>query len=432
MEDLKLLELEIHNVRGVRHVHIFGKQINEIAGANHQGKSSVLESIDMLFCGKKATGDKPLRDGEEDGYIRGKVGSGEEDVVFVATRTFTAKKNELKITSMDGVKRGQDQLDRLINKKTIDPLLLMRAKPEERLEQIRSLIPEETITELNKLEGEIQVAEDERKDAKKSLAKIGAISKVEKIEEVDVSELMGEMQENEKHNSAQRAIGQSFKDAANIQGNLDQKITELQKQYDEITAKLEAMPSPHPFINLDAIATKIKQAGETNKAAQQYKQYLAQVEEKAKRAQAVNELEEKVRALHDNRKELKDGIELPVDGLVIDAGDLRLGNIPFGELSTSEKMDLCTILSMNLNPALRIIRIQDGSLLDQDSYRRMVNLILERGYQAWIETVGGGHGDALILKAGEVLEGKALEEFFKGLQPQAPETPKALEETEAF
>jgi DNA repair exonuclease SbcCD ATPase subunit len=414
---MKLLNLEIENVRGIRHVKILAKQINEIAGPNGAGKTTVLDAVKMLFCGKRASGIKPLRNYEETGKIKGIVGD-ENGERFIATRKFDKNgESKLTIVPKDGTKRGQDELDELINKKTLDPLYFDRLSSKEKFGAIQSMAPDGFLQEMGKLNGEVLQAEEERKDAKKDLAKIGKIPKVESVAEVDVSALMAEMQENEKHNARQRTVADKLaRDRQTLQAMAD-KIAEQAKQFEILKKEIESTPEPQPIINLDGIAAKISQAGEANKAAQAYAEYQRRVAEQVVKAQSVEEWEAKVSDLHVRRKDLQAKISLPVDGLTFDENNLWLNGVPYPELSASERIRLSTKIAMSLNPELRILFVQDGSNLDQQSYKEVETLAMEKDYQLWIETVGAGHGSALILRAGEVVEGEALEALLASMRP---------------
>jgi len=51
---------------------------------------------------------------------------------------------------------------------------------------------------------------------------------------------------------------------------------------------------------------------------------------------------------------------------------------------------------MALNPALKVIRVRDGSRLDADNLALLAKIAEERGFQCWVESVGDGKGGIVI------------------------------------
>jgi hypothetical protein len=53
----------------------------------------------------------------------------------------------------------------------------------------------------------------------------------------------------------------------------------------------------------------------------------------------------------------------------------------------SEKIKVGVAISMAMNPELKVIRIDDGSLLDSDNLKAIQDMVKEQDYQIWIESV---------------------------------------------
>ena len=67
---MKIMKLMIKQIKGVRQIEILAQpHVNEIAGENGAGKSSVLDSIVYAIGGARAIDAKPLRDGASKGEI---------------------------------------------------------------------------------------------------------------------------------------------------------------------------------------------------------------------------------------------------------------------------------------------------------------------------------------------------------------------------
>ena len=81
-----------------------------------------------------------------------------------------------------------------------------------------------------------------------------------------------------------------------------------------------------------------------------------------------------------------------------------IGDVPFSEKSSGEQLRISTRIGMELNPELRVLFIEDGSLLDEESYATIRELADRHGYQILVENVGESPGDdQIVMRAGAVI-----------------------------
>ena len=57
---------------------------------------------------------------------------------------------------------------------------------------------------------------------------------------------------------------------------------------------------------------------------------------------------------------------------------------------------------MALNPALKIILIKDGSLLDEEGIKTVTEIAKGKDYQLWIECVKDSPGCGIYIEDGEI------------------------------
>ena len=55
-----------------------------------------------------------------------------------------------------------------------------------------------------------------------------------------------------------------------------------------------------------------------------------------------------------------------------------------------------------MNPRLRVIRVRDGSLLDEESKASLTQYAEENDLHVWIETVSSGREAAVVIEDGMV------------------------------
>ena len=295
-------------------------------------------------------------------------------------------------------------------------------KPADQVTLLQGLAGPGFAASLARIDAEIVEKTAERGAAKRALDRVGAISEVAKVEPVDVGALSAELEEIERFNSEQLAAENALRDIMR-EGN--EAIVDLERcklavlvATDRLranTAALEAAAKPQlPRSSVDLRASLVA-AGETNRRAQEYRDALIRIEQRSDLARAANDADDAIRHLREQRAELQATVSLPVDGVAFDESGLRVGGLPFEQLSSSERIRISARIGMALGPQLRVMFIKDGSLLDDRSFAELKALAAERDYQLWVETVGPGHGDAIVLEAGEVKE------------PSAPDVGPAVE-----
>ena len=94
--------------------------------------------------------------------------------------------------------------------------------------------------------------------------------------------------------------------------------------------------------------------------------------------------------------------EMPIPGLSVNDTGVTYNDIPFGQLSSSEQLKVSLGIAMALNPKLKVIRITDGSLLDEDSMAIIRKLAEKKDYQVWCEKVDGTGKIGFYIEEGEV------------------------------
>lgn len=76
--------------------------------------------------------------------------------------------------------------------------------------------------------------------------------------------------------------------------------------------------------------------------------------------------------------------------------------MPFDQASSAEQLRTSVAIAMAANPKLRVIRVQDGSLLDEEAMRILAEMAQAADYQVWIERVGVSGGVAIVIEDGTV------------------------------
>ncbi len=313
----KLIGLQIENLRLIKACFLQFKEkgLTEIIGKNNQGKSTILDAIEILFKGFKEKPDDMIAHGSDRAVIIGDLGD------FTIKRIM-GKSDRLEIITKKGMKPSEPQhfLDALINKLTFRPQVFLDKKPEEKLKSVMEILKID-FSEENK-----QIADktSERLLTGRERDNLGTKTEPEMFNPVDTADLLNQQKAIKDHNDSEKLKQDDtdfFKNiktdiAGYLKANKDKPSvkTGLMKLDKTITDVIEAMPKPDYKSSAD-IDEKIRTASATNIKAQAYKDYLTWSANKTKKQDAYDNLTKEINKLKDKKiQKLKD-TPMPVKGL---------------------------------------------------------------------------------------------------------------------
>ncbi|KKN65033.1 hypothetical protein LCGC14_0485900 [marine sediment metagenome] len=409
---MKILKLEAENFKRLSVVEITPQgNLIPITGKNASGKSSVLDCIYAAFAGKGAVPGKPIRDGEASATIRLDCGD------LIITRRFTERDSYLSVASAEGAeyKSPQKMLDALLGAFTFDPLTFSRQSAVAQFKALSDLVG----LDFQQLEEANIVDYDERtalnRNAKSARASAENIQVSDNIPEdiVDTSLLVNELaeagecnanieREKEKRTSRTRMIDAMLEEATALKAKHKAAIKEINRL--EVEAKQDK-PLAEPIAITD-LRQRIEVAGATNEAIILRDEARARKKEyatKAKKAEAEsNMLTKHIEARKEQIAKAIASAKLPIEGLSLDDGQVFLNGIPFDQCSSAEVLRASVAIAMSANPQLRVIRIEEGSLLDNDGFELIAEMAKAEDYQVWIERVSDNGNVGIVMEDGHV------------------------------
>ena len=381
----------------------------------------------MAIGGKALCPEKPIRYGEVSAYVQAEVGP------YLVLRTFMidpdsksgAWTTKLKITAKEAgqKKLNQTSLNEIVSPLTFDPLALSNQKEKEIIDKLKTMAGPEFMASLDRVDEEEAAAYEERSHVTRQIKEMGEPSEPEKTDRVDTQGLMAELKEIEQFNRAQDLADRTIKKATADIATLKTTVQELKDKLERAEAALkiavgalDGLTRPQELKDPAPIEERLSNAAEINSKADAYDRYLGQVEKLDKLKDKKTELTNNVNALRQERLDLFANAKLPVPGLAFGDDGLTLNGIPVKQLSKAQAWKMWVRIGIETLPkpqdgkeALRIMLIQDGSLLDNKSFEILRAMAAEHNCKMWMETVGAGHGeDAIIIDEGEVV---SLEEW---------------------
>jgi hypothetical protein len=442
---MKIIRLQTTGFKRITAVDITPEgSLVEIRGNNAEGKSSLLDSIFAALGGAAAAPLKPIRTGEDFAAIR--VELGDDQPAIIVEKYFDEVGEKLKVTTADGYKASQTDVDKLLGRMTFDPLAFARLKAGEQAVELRRLVPLKV--DLDKLQADdkadLLARRDINRDGKAKVAQRDAINisgiiperpdrdaivarltgaadvntTIERERNRRVSEaarLSGSKRfEDERETTAERMVARAVElraeaDKLDVSANaLRVEAADLKATREQATADLAALPPLGDPVDTAALSVELSKADEDLAL-------LARVDERARLdAEVVRlraEAEAFTTAIEDRAKLREKALaeaEMPVPGLGFaafgDSEDLVVSfeGEPFSQASGAQQLRVSMALAMAANPKLRVMLIKDGSLLDANGLALVRELASAGDYQVWLEGVGEGDGTGIIMEAGSV------------------------------
>ena len=384
--NIKRLEIENFKRIGVVDITPDGKVIM-ITGKNANGKTSVLDAIWAALSNPRISEiPKPIKEGEEKAIITVDLER------YVVRRVFTDAGTRLTVTGAEGAefKSPQALLDKLIGGLTFDPLAFIRMKEKEQVEMLLKLAGSDVDLEgMDKARASIY---EERTTANKMVKELSTLAgdEPEKVTKVDISKIQMEMETVAKFT---RTL-----DSLEIRGkSVTIQISELLKEQDAlIISQKETINSLSNYKSYIELKAELDKGIEHNQNVGAWDKWNEQHESLLVYSNKATELDNKIKEIDAKKKLAIANIKFPYEGLGFDDIGVTYNGIPLKQASKAEQTRISVALAMSMNPELRVLRIEDGSLLDEDNLKLIHELAEKYDYQVWVETVQTGEVGIII------------------------------------
>lgn len=420
---MKIVSLVAHNIKRLHAVQITPSgNVIQITGKNGSGKSSVLDAIWWALDGKSGIAREPVRKGETKARITLDLGD------YVVTRRFTTEGTSLVVQAADGARYPSPQslLDRLLGDFTFDPLEFARLDVRGRAEALRHLLK----LDFRELDAEIEVlfsARTERNRAVKSLEARVAEAKVQvdpamDVTLIDVDELARTVENADAANEARGRIvaeyeqqdirySQTCQDVDDIGTQIERlrvRQAEQQRAADQLKDAMQSRPTVPEKVDVSAAVREVQTAHHTNRERQKQTDVRGihdrLVDQLHLAAIEVATMTAEIDAKRQAKVDQVAATAMPVDGVGFDdEGRVTYRDVPFEQASSAEQLRVSVAIAMALNPKLRVLRVKDGSLLDEASLQLLTDMAEKQDYQVWLEKVDTSGRVGVVMEDGHVV-----------------------------
>lgn len=219
--------------------------------------------------------------------------------------------------------------------------------------------------------------------------------------------------EQEKLDERTKLVDKMRSDAADLRARaetLEKNAAELEDSIVKARDVLQKLQPPPEQVDVNEIRQRLDQAKLVNKAIQQ-REAKAEIIASAERMEAAScEITARMEEREKQKVSAVASARMPVEGLGFGEGFVTFNGLPFEQASDAERLRISMAVAMATNPKLRVLRIRDGSLLDENSMKIIGDMAKDQDFQFWIEKVQTDAPVGIVIEDGEVKADRQVED----------------------
>jgi DNA repair exonuclease SbcCD ATPase subunit len=417
---MRVIELRAENFKGLKAVEITpDPHLVTISGRNGQGKTSVLDAIWAALAGGTAARQipAPVRQGSDTAEVTVNLG----DLTVTRTWKYAGATTALKVVAADGkrVTSPQAVLDKLVGALTFDPLAFSRLdergqvaallqvvdlpfNPDDLAQQRKNLFDRRTDInrEARRIEGQLANTPTPREDLPDREVSVTALAE----------QHAAAVRAHNEHITMARNIDRAARDLDQLTATIaraEAELAAMRDQHRDLTnivgrGRAEVTESDAALPDVDTITTRMRTAEATNDAIRARNEHATLSELFDEQTAAAAALTTEMGALDEQRGKALAAAVMPLPGMSFDDRGVTLAGVPLKACSSAEQLRASVALAMAANPTLRVIRVTDGSLLDDDGLLMIAELARDNDMQVWVEKVDSSGEVGIVIEAGTV------------------------------
>ncbi|MGN0035007.1 MAG: AAA family ATPase [Coriobacteriales bacterium] len=417
-EQVKISALQLENVKRVRAVQLvpYKDGLTVIGGRNGQGKTSVLDAIAYALGGETFRPSQVQNaDGINPATIRVELDNG-----LVVTRS--GKNCALKVTDPSGARSGQRLLDGFVEKLALDlPKFMQQSSREKASAILRTLGIEDRLADIAEREKAVY---DSRRDAAVRLdqATKAAMAMPEypeaPDEPVSVAELMDDLAENDAYNAiiaqarqdierAKEAIASNDASKQMLMEQIDglrQRIAALEEESSRlktVIAENEEIAAEEPYDGQD-IRDRIAQAGDVNAKVKANADKREATERSWELKAEHDRLDKQLEGIRDERRQLLASVDMPLEGLSVEDGELLYNGQKWDCMATSEQLVVAVSICHAVNPKCGFVLLDRLEAFDVTQLGKFDEWLRQHNLQAICTRVSTGDECTIVIEDGIV------------------------------
>jgi len=398
MSKQEIKKIRVQSYKGVREIVVEpeGRSLVVIAGANGAGKSSFIDAVSELFApgGIRKT-PAPRLKGEDEALVEVTT-----DTARIVRRWKKDDAGQLDAYALDGSKHpsGTKFVLEATGGALFDPAAFIRMDAKDQRDELLSRIA--LPFDLRELEGARRSAFDGRTEVSREVKRLRAVKQslpavdealvekpsagiVEQLEHAHQVERVRHTLEDDEWRTTEH-VADLAKDIAVVEERLAQLRTKhaaAKTTLDDARKAVAAAPSP---IDTDELKQQLRDVENQNRAAHDNTNVRAKHtdvdRDLTEKETTETSLTKKINDLDTKKMKALAEAKLPDPLLSIEGDELTYDGVPFRQVNKGKQTLIAAYVVMMANPDLRLMVVEDGEALDNDSLAELEKLAQEHGY----------------------------------------------------
>jgi DNA repair exonuclease SbcCD ATPase subunit len=413
---MRILGLIVQNFKNIKIAEITptgGTVI--ISGENGAGKTALIDAFWMALDQKGAIKDNPdpIRHGQKNAKVVVDLGK------YIVTRTWTETKTYLKIENSDNAvfKSPGAMLSSLIGELSFDPQAFTMKNEKEQLNTLINIL--DLSIDIPALDQQLKDLYEARTRANRDIIALkgqrdGIIVPEDTPDDEDsTADVMAEYQVASDTINTNNTIRSRLEIKAAQVKSLESKREELLYQLEEINklhtaedAELNTLEDQVLTLedpDLEIFKCRLDDVEETNAHVRKKQERQAIVDRLSAQDTASRNMTKAMEAIDAQKADAIKNASMPVPGLSFDESGVLYNGTKLKGCSAAEQLKVSIGIAMVLNPTIRVIRITDGSLLDDHNMKVIEEMAEEHDFQVWIERVDSTGKMGVFIQEGEII-----------------------------
>lgn len=424
-ESIKINSLELENVKRVKAVKLEPtvNGLTVVGGKNNQGKTSVLDAIAWALGGAKYKPSQAQREGSlVEPQLHIELSNG-----MVVERL--GKNGTLKVTDPSGQKGNQSLLDGFISQFALDLPKFMEADKNTKAKILLQIIGVgDKLSAFDKQESELynrrteigRIADQKKKYADEMVQWDGVPEDI-----VSAAELIQQQQEILARNGRNQDLRNQVENLEAQKTLLEQRIEETQKTLNAMHEQFAELMEKLSIANTNAKDLQDESTAELEESIANIDSTNAKVRDNLNKQRAQEEADEYKRQYGDlttqieevrkARMELLNGVEMPLEDLSVQDGELIYKGQKWDNMSGSDQLKVATAIVRKTNPKCGFVLLDKLEQMDIDTMNEFGKWLQDNDLQAIATRVSTGDECSIFIEDGYSVdkEGNKTAETFE-------------------
>ena len=409
-ESIKINSLELENVKRVKAVKLEPTKngLTVVGGKNNQGKTSVLDAIAWALGGAKYKPSQAQREGSlVEPQLHIELSNG-----MVVERL--GKNGTLKVTDPSGQKGNQSLLDSFISQFALDLPKFMEADKNTKAKILLQIIGVgDKLSAFDKQESELynrrteigRIADQKKKYADEMVQWDGVPEEI-----VSAAELIQQQQEILARNGRNQELRNQVNNLEAQKTLLEQRIEEAQKTLNAMHEQFAELMEKLSIANTNAKDLQDESTAELEESIANIDSTNAKVRDNLNKQRAQEEADEYKRQYGDlttqieevrkSRMELLNGVEMPLDDLSVQDGELIYKGQKWDNMSGSDQLKVATAIVRKTNPQCGFVLLDKLEQMDIDTMNEFGKWLQDNNLQAIATRVSTGDECSIFIEDG--------------------------------